>query len=165
MHLNSSWSVLGGARPRSDRKFHHSLLDCVVRKCMRKTRPGIRGHEISPEPQSPRGAAWESHQSAAQWREPQPGGPGTSQKTQRKAIRRMNSLINAPQGLLSLRNVDVDFSKEEWEYLDCAQRALYMHVMLENYNNLVFVVLAQHDLNPSTLDADARVYGGDKGGP
>nr|XP_042123251.1 uncharacterized protein LOC107399937 isoform X4 [Peromyscus maniculatus bairdii]XP_042123255.1 uncharacterized protein LOC107399937 isoform X4 [Peromyscus maniculatus bairdii]XP_042123257.1 uncharacterized protein LOC107399937 isoform X4 [Peromyscus maniculatus bairdii]XP_042123261.1 uncharacterized protein LOC107399937 isoform X4 [Peromyscus maniculatus bairdii] len=97
MHLNSSWSVLGGARPRSDRKFHHSLLDCVVRKCMRKTRPGIRGHEISPEPQSPRGAAWESHQSAAQWREPQPGGPGTSQKTQRKAIRRMNSLINAPQ--------------------------------------------------------------------
>nr|XP_042123172.1 zinc finger protein 54-like isoform X11 [Peromyscus maniculatus bairdii] len=69
-----------------------------------------------------------------------------------------SSLINASQGLLSFRNVDVDFSKEEWEYLDCAQRALYMDVMLENYNNLVFVVLAQHDLNPSTLDADARVY-------
>nr|XP_042123174.1 uncharacterized protein LOC102922988 isoform X12 [Peromyscus maniculatus bairdii] len=65
-----------------NRKFHHSLLDsgsCLFRNWARKTRPGIRGPETSPEPQSPRGAAWESHQSAAQWREPQPGGPGTSQ--------------------------------------------------------------------------------------
>ncbi|MEJ1289231.1 hypothetical protein NN561_020271 [Cricetulus griseus] len=33
---------------------------------------GIRGVRA-------RGAAWESQQSAAQWREPQPGGPGSSQ--------------------------------------------------------------------------------------
>uniref|UniRef100_A0A8C2LMX2 KRAB domain-containing protein n=1 Tax=Cricetulus griseus TaxID=10029 RepID=A0A8C2LMX2_CRIGR len=42
-------------------------------------------------------------------------------------------------GSVSFEDISLDFTWDEWQDLDAAQRSLYRDVMLENYSSLMFL--------------------------